>query len=90
MRKQIHVYFIGSVQGIGFRYTARRLADSFDVSGWVKNLADGRVELVAEQEEDILRDFLNALNNSFNGYIRDNTIEWNEPGADFSGFEIRF
>ena len=42
------VFYRGHVQGVGFRYTAHRLAGGFDVSGHVRNLADGRVEVLAE------------------------------------------
>jgi len=75
---------------VGFRFTAVRLADSFGVVGWVKNRYDGRVELVAEQEEKILVDFLNALKNSFEGYIRDADEHWSEASGAFRSFEIRF
>ncbi|MDD4909872.1 MAG: acylphosphatase [Candidatus Omnitrophica bacterium] len=90
MRKQLHIYFSGAVQGVGFRFTAVRLANSFDVTGWVKNLPDGRVEIMAEQEEEVLKDFLNAIRNKFEEYIRDVEAIWSEAGGEFKGFEIGF
>ncbi len=46
-----HIVFYGRVQGVGFRYTAKYAAESYDVSGWVKNLYDGSVEMEAEGRE---------------------------------------
>ncbi len=46
-----HVIYTGRVQGVGFRYSTKRTASGFDVTGWVKNLPDGRVELFAQASE---------------------------------------
>ncbi|MBD3305233.1 acylphosphatase [candidate division KSB3 bacterium] len=51
----VHVYVSGVVQGVAFRYTARRQAQRLGVGGWVKNLPDGRVELVIEGEDSAVR-----------------------------------
>ena len=56
MRKQIHVYYTGRVQGVGFRFTAQDLANEKGIFGWAKNLRDGRVEIRAEAEEKVLKD----------------------------------
>lgn len=57
-----HIFYTGRVQGVGFRYTAKRLAAGFEVSGWVKNLPDGRVEmLVASRDPEELEAFLTEL-----------------------------
>ena len=58
---QKHVYFTGRVQGVGFRYTARSLALNYRVAGYVKNLADGRVELVVAGENTEIEAFLDEL-----------------------------
>ena len=58
MKKQLHLYYSGRVQGIGFRYTVQDIAASLKICGWVKNLIDGRVEVLAQAEEDILGGFL--------------------------------
>src|SRR5207249_8898651 len=55
MRKRAHVFYAGRVQGVGFRYTAREVACGYEVTGFVRNLPDGRVEMVAEGEEEEVR-----------------------------------
>ncbi len=59
MRKRIHVYYSGMVQGVGFRFTAEKLAKGLGLAGWVKNLRDGRVEVLCEGEEADLVSFIN-------------------------------
>ena len=56
--KRIHAYFSGSVQGVGFRFTAERLASALGLTGWVKNLQDGRVEVTCEGQEKDINGFL--------------------------------
>jgi len=90
MKKRIHVYYLGRVQGVGFRFITEDLAGKFGVTGWVKNLADARVELVAEAEESVLQDFLSSIRKYFRGYIRDEDIEWQESTGEFREFGIRF
>jgi len=75
---------------VGFRFTARRVAESLGVVGWVKNCYDGRVELFAEGEEEILRQFLNHLNRSFEGYVGDSEVTWSEATGEFKTFSIKF
>jgi len=88
--KRLHVFFSGYVQAVGFRYTARRIGQSLGLVGWVKNCYDGRVELVVEGEEEVLKQMLNQINGAFEGYIRNNEIAWAEGTGEFSSFSIRF
>jgi len=90
MKKQIHVYYMGRVQGVGFRFTARNVADELDVTGWVKNLGDGRVEIVAESEEGVLKEFLDKINEYFYQYIEDVDISWLTATGRFCDFGIKF
>lgn len=90
MKRQIHVYYTGRVQGVGFRFTALDIAAESGVTGWVKNLADGRVEIIAEAEEAILKDFLKRISGYFSRYINDTDLEWSEPSDKFKGFNLRF
>ena len=88
MNKQIHVYYAGRVQGVGFRFTAQDLAKGLEVFGWVKNLLDGRVEITAEAEEGALKDFLEQVNKYFAQYIQDVDIQWLKATDEFEGFLI--
>ncbi len=56
-----NVIFEGRVQGVGFRYTVKELARGFEVRGWVRNLADGSVELLAVGEPSEVRDFIHEI-----------------------------
>jgi acylphosphatase len=90
MKKQVHVIFSGRVQGVGFRYTTEEIARQFAVKGWVKNVAGGRVELMAEAEESILNDFLEDIKREFSGYIKDMEAQWDEARGNFEDFRITF
>jgi len=90
MKKQIHAYYTGRVQGVGFRFTAEDIARDLEITGWVKNLRNGRVELIAEAEEEVLKDFLNRLNQYFARYIQDADIEWLSATGEFKEFGIEF
>ena len=83
------IFFSGRVQGVGFRYQTVQVAKEFDVSGWVMNLPDGRVQLEAEGESAEVKDFIAALQERMEGYIRkvEQTDETRAP--QFSGFIIR-
>jgi len=90
MNKRLHVYYSGSVHGVGFRYTAERTALSLNITGWVKNLEDGRVEVVCEGEGAALNKFLDRIKDLFGGYIRDARIEPQNATGEFEGFDIKF
>ncbi|MBU4346152.1 MAG: acylphosphatase [Candidatus Omnitrophica bacterium] len=86
----MHVYYSGRVQGVGFRFTAENIANDLGIAGWVKNLSDGRVEVLAEGQEEALKDFLKSLNQYFSRYIHDVDVEWQEAKGEFKGFGIDF
>jgi acylphosphatase len=77
------------VQGIGFRYTVKSLAAGFEVTGTVRNLADGRVELVSEGTQEELDAFQRAVQDSEVGrFIRQEEVNWSGATGEFRGFEI--
>lgn len=90
MRKQVHALYSGHVQGVGFRFTAENIAAGLGVTGWVKNLADGRVEVVAEAEEEALNSFLAELSGHFSRWIKDTELDWQPAGGKFKEFGINF
>lgn len=82
-------YYSGRVQGVGFRYAVRMAATGFEVTGTVRNLDDGRVELIAEAEKAELEAFLQAIRESEVGrFIRQEAPQWGEAKNDFRGFVI--
>jgi acylphosphatase len=90
MHKRVQVNYSGRVQGVGFRYTARQVAHGFEVVGFVKNLADGRVEMLLEGDEEELKKFLRAIGSSDLGtYIRHETATWSDATGEFRDFSIR-
>ena len=90
MKKQLHIFYSGKVQGIGFRYTVADIANQQKVCGWVKNLIDSRVEVVAEAEEDTLNNFLKVVNRHFSRYISDVSVEWLPSNGEFRDFQSTF
>jgi acylphosphatase len=82
------VYYSGRVQGVGFRYTAQRLAQGYSVAGHVRNLPGGDVELVAEGPPDQVEAFLQAVAGRMVDYIRQAAVHV-EPPEGRAGFEIR-
>ena len=88
--KRVEASYSGRVQGVGFRFTAQRLAENLDIKGWVKNLSDGTVQLVAEGSEDNLNKLLGQLNAHFKDDIEDVRIGWQEPAGKFREFNIIF
>jgi len=90
MKKTLHVFYSGRVQGVGFRFAAQRIAGELRVTGWVKNLEDGRVELCAEAAEETLKEFLSQIESIFSRYIRGTDINWKPATGEFKDFGVRF
>lgn len=88
-RQRLHILYTGRVQGVGFRYTTKVVACGFDVTGTVRNLSDGRVELFAEGERTELEEFRKAIRDSEVGrFVRNEEVAWTGPKNEFRGFEI--
>jgi acylphosphatase len=87
--ERVVVFYSGRVQGVGFRVTVRRLACGYDVTGVVRNLPDGRVELVAEGTRAELEAFLAAIDESeLSGFIAKKNESWQEAQINLRGFAI--
>lgn len=83
------ILYAGCVQGVGFRYAVKTTAHGFEVTGFVRNLDDGRVELIAEGLKDELDAFLQAIRDSEVGrFIRQEQASWSEAKNECRGFEI--
>jgi acylphosphatase len=83
------VFYSGRVQGVGFRYTVKSLTPGFEVTGTVRNLPDGRVELVAEGDRAELDAFRQAIRESGLGRLIQREDELFGPAqGEFRGFEI--
>lgn len=86
---RMHALFSGRVQGVGFRYSVCRMAEVFSVTGFVRNLWDGNVELVAEGAENVLGDFLREIRNSpLRRYISSDRVDWETPTGEFDRFGV--
>jgi len=83
------VYFSGRVQGVGFRYQTLHVAREFDVAGRVQNMPDGRVLLEVEGAVDQVRDFIIAVGERMEGYIRKVEQTETQRAPQFQGFSIR-
>ncbi len=89
--KQIQAFFSGRVQGVGFRYTACRMAESFNLTGFVRNLMGGDVEVLAEGSEQDLLDFINEIRGSHLGrHITRERLHWAAATGVYEKFRISY
>ncbi len=83
------IWYSGRVQGVGFRITTCRAAAGYEVTGMVRNLPDGRVELVAEGSREELEAFRQGVRDAgLGGFIRSELVRWSEATGEYQGFEI--
>jgi acylphosphatase len=88
-RRRIQIIYSGQVQGVGFRYSVKSVATGFEVTGSVRNLPGGGVELVAEGAKDELEAFRQAIRESgLDHFIRQEEVSWQDASSEFRGFEI--
>ena len=87
--ERVTVLYSGRVQGVGFRFTVRQLACGYDVTGTVRNLPDGRVEMVAEGARPELKAFLEGIATSeLSGFIAKHHETWQPAQGNLLGFVI--
>ena len=85
----MQILYSGPVQGVGFRYTVRMTASGFDVTGTIRNLPEGGVELIVEGAKDELEAFRQAIRESgLDHFIRKEDVVWEDAQNKFRGFEI--
>jgi acylphosphatase len=88
-RQRMTVFYSGRVQGVGFRYTVKSITPGFEITGTVRNLGDGRVEMTAEGERGELDAFRKAVRESGLGRLIQREEETFGPATgEFRGFEI--
>jgi len=86
---RVHAYISGVVQGVGYRFFTIRIAKLLGVKGFVRNLNDGRVEVVAEGDEESLRQLLEELRIGPAGaYVEELKVTWEKPTGGFNDFKI--
>jgi acylphosphatase len=83
------VFFAGHVQGVGFRYTTLQVAKEFEVTGFVKNLPDGRVQMEAEGRSEEIDAFVAAVEERLHGHVRKTERTAERRPRQFTGFTIR-
>ena len=83
-------FFSGRVQGVGFRFTAYRIARRYGLTGFVKNLSNGSVEMLAQGTAENVAACLHDIAESFGSYIRDTKITNAEPTGKYDEFKIAF
>ncbi len=89
MNVRLHIFFFGRVQGVGFRYTCKTVAQRYAVSGWVKNLHDGSVEMIVEGTQSVIRAYVDEVCHSTHGRVDDKQINKADATNEFKGMNIR-
>jgi acylphosphatase len=91
MLSRVHVFVSGRVQGVAYRYFVERRASEIPVTGWVRNLRDGRVEIMAEGEKADLESFLGFLRQGPRmANVDDLGILWEDYRGEYEDFRIEF
>jgi acylphosphatase len=91
MLSRVHVFVSGRVQGVAYRYFVERRAAEIPVTGWVRNLRDGRVEIMAEGEKADLESFLGFLRQGPRmANVDDLDVLWEDYRGEFEDFRIEF
>ncbi len=84
------IIFTGRVQGVGFRFTARRAANRRQLTGFVRNVPDGTVEMLAQGRPEDVDDCIQDLKEYFSGYLKETRIEEIPPDTKYTDFQITF
>jgi len=85
-----HIIFTGRVQGVGFRFTALDIANRYRLTGLVRNLPDGTVEMIAQGPPDSIANCIRDIKESFGVYIRETKIKEIPTDSQYKDFKITF
>jgi len=85
-----HITFAGRVQGVGFRFTARRAANRRQLTGYVRNMPNGSVEMLAQGRPEEVDDCIQDIKEYFSGYIRETKIVEIPLDSKYADFQITF
>ena len=85
-----HIIFIGRVQGVGFRFTTHRMAHSHQLAGFVRNLPDGTVEMLAQGPVRNIDDCIQDIQDYFGDYLRETRLQEIPPDPKYKNFRITF
>lgn len=85
-----YILYKGMVQGVGFRYTARQIANSLGLNGYVKNLYSGDVEVKFEGNRNLILKFIEEIKEDMRRYISETEVKWSEYKDEFQNFQMRF
>ena len=87
---QAHILYSGTVQGVGFRFTVQRYALSLDLTGWVKNLPNGSVEILVNGSKENIEKLFEMVEENFEGHIRNKDVQFTSSDAEFEDFQIAY
>jgi len=88
MNVRWHVFFSGRVQGVGFRYTCVQQARHHEVTGWVKNLDNGSVEMIVEGESAVLEAYVESVSEATHGCVADTQTTKSAATGEFSTMSV--
>ncbi|HLD70240.1 MAG TPA: acylphosphatase [Candidatus Omnitrophota bacterium] len=85
---QVNILYSGTVQGVGFRYAMQRFASDLKLTGWVRNLPDGEVEILTEGLKEDIERLIGQVDARFDGYIKEKKISFLPVQGTFKDFQI--
>jgi len=87
---QAHILYSGTVQGVGFRFMVQRYALSLDLTGWVKNLPNGSVEILVNGPKENIKKLSQMVEEYFQGHIRNKDIQFTLTDVALKDFQITY
>ncbi len=88
MTTQAGIFYSGTVQGVGFRYAVERFASGLKLTGWVRNLPNGQVEILGEGPKEDIERLIQQVDARFEGYIKEKKVSFTPVHGTFKDFQI--